>query len=136
IRRLVLTTSSAVPGLPTSLAALTLAPRKLLRLLPCLRPPLLTRLRWILRRRLGARPRVLTTLSLQTTQPLIHLPHPRSEIENELHTRLTPRVIDRLRLCALHDCKIRCTNKESLSQAPGTERLHNSNDFQGFFVTG
>ncbi len=38
-------------------------------------------------------------------------------------TRLTPRVIDRLRLRAVHACKIRCTNKESLPQAPTTERL-------------
>ena len=49
--------------------------------------------------------------------------NPGREIENELHTRLTPGVIDRLRLSALHACKIRCTNKESLPKAPTTERL-------------
>ncbi|MHB8696143.1 MAG: hypothetical protein ACYDHH_33445 [Solirubrobacteraceae bacterium] len=44
IRRLVLATSAAVPGLSTLLASLTLPPRKLLRLLPRFRPPLLSRL--------------------------------------------------------------------------------------------
>ena len=38
-------------------------------------------------------------------------------------TRLTPRVIDRLRLRAVHTCKIRCTNQKSLPKAPTTERL-------------
>jgi hypothetical protein len=45
------------------------------------------------------------------------------ELENELNTHRTPRVIDRLRLGTVHACKIRCTNQESLQQAPTTERL-------------
>ena len=136
IRRFVLTTHATMPRLPTLLASLTLPPRKLLGLLPRLRPPLLPRLGGILRRWLGARTRILTRLRLQTTQPLLHLPHPSSEIKNELHTRLTPRVIDRLGLRALHNCKIRCTNKESRPQAPTTERLPKAADYQGVSVVG
>ena len=48
---------------------------------------------------------------------------PARQLKNEPHTRITTRVIDRLRLGAVHDCKIRCTNEESLPQAPTTERL-------------
>ncbi len=51
------------------------------------------------------------------------LPNLSSETEKELDTRLTPRVINRLRLHTIHDCKIRCTNQESLPKAPTTERL-------------
>lgn len=51
------------------------------------------------------------------------LPDLTSETENELNTRLTPRVIDRLRRHTFHARKIRCTNKETLPQAPTTERL-------------
>ena len=54
--------------------------------------------------------------------------NPARELENELNTRRTPRVIDRLRLGTVHACKIRCTNKESLPQAPTTERLQVLND--------
>src|SRR3954451_9221819 len=60
---------------------------------------------------------------------------PAREIENELDARLTPCVIDRLRLRAVHACKIRCTNKESLSQAPTTERLQKTLHLQGFCST-
>ena len=49
--------------------------------------------------------------------------NPRRQIQNEPDTRLTARVIDRLRVRAVHDCKIRCTKEESLPQAPTTERL-------------
>ena len=49
--------------------------------------------------------------------------NPGRQLENELNTRLTPRVINRLRLGTIHACKIRCTNQESLPQAPTTERL-------------
>jgi hypothetical protein len=47
-----LATGTLMPGLPTRLAALTLPSRELLGLRARLRPPLLTRLRRILRRRL------------------------------------------------------------------------------------
>jgi hypothetical protein len=123
ILRLQLATRTAMPRLPTSLAPLTLPPRKLLGLRARLRPPLLTRLRRILRRRLGARARVLPSLLLEPLQSIIVLLNPDREIQNELHTRLTTRVINRLRLGALHTCKIRCTEEESLSPAPTTERL-------------
>ena len=56
--------------------------------------------------------------------------NPGREIENELHTRLTTRVKDRLRLDALHACKIRCTNKKPLPKAPTTERLPEVDRFQ------
>ena len=49
--------------------------------------------------------------------------NPAARLENELDTHLTARVIDRLRLRAVHARKIRCTNKETLPQAPTTERL-------------
>ncbi len=88
-----------------------------------LRPALLTRLRRTHRRRLGTRPRVLTRLLLEPLQPILVLRKPAREIENELDTRHTPCVIDRLRLGAVHACKIRCTNEESLPKAPTTERL-------------
>ena len=51
------------------------------------------------------------------------LPNLSRKAENELDTRLTPRVINRFRLRALHDCKIRCRLQESLPLAPTTERL-------------
>src|SRR5215212_6748379 len=56
------------------------------------------------------------------------------QLENELDTRLTPRVINRLRLGAVHACKIRCTNKESLPQAPTTERLQKTPHLQGILT--
>ena len=43
--------------------------------------------------------------------------------ENELHTRLAARVIDRLRLGPFHARKIRCNKQEYLPKAPTTERL-------------
>ena len=49
--------------------------------------------------------------------------NPGRQLENELNTRLTTRVIDRLRLGTIHAYKIRCTNKESLPKTPTTERL-------------
>ena len=45
------------------------------------------------------------------------LPNLSRQTKNELDTRLTPRVIDRLRLRTLHNCKIRCTLQESLPMA-------------------
>jgi hypothetical protein len=57
--------------------------------------------------------------------------NPRGQLENELNTYLPARVIDRLRLGAVHACKIRCTNKESLPKAPTTERLRFFLDLQG-----
>jgi hypothetical protein len=113
-------TRAAMSRLPARLA---LAARELLRLRSGLSPALLTRLGRITRRRLRARARVLAHLLLQSPQPLRVLLNPTRQLEHELHTDLTPRVIDRHRLRAVHDCKIRCTNKESLPPAPTTERL-------------
>jgi hypothetical protein len=59
-------------------------------------------------------------------------PHLSRKAENELDTRLTPRVINRFRLRALHDCKIRCRLQESLPLAPTTERLRKPRDLRGF----
>ena len=114
---------ATVPKLPTLLAALTVFAHRLLCLRARLRTSLRPRLRRILRRWLGTRARVLPSLLLKPLQPILMLTDPVGEIENELNTRLTPRVIDRLRLHAVHTCKIRCTNKESLPQASTTERL-------------
>ena len=85
--------------------------------------PLRPRLRRIGRRRLGTRPRILTRLLLQPLQTIPVLLDLARQLENELDTRLAPRVIDRLRLSTVHARKIRCTNKESLPMAPTTERL-------------
>jgi hypothetical protein len=85
-----LTTRSLMPGLPTRLAALPLAPRELLGLRARLRPPLRPCLRRILRRRHRARPRVLARLLLESLQAILMLRKPAREIENELDTRLSP----------------------------------------------
>ena len=116
-------TRTPMPGLPTRPALLTLPTHQLLGLRTRLRPPLRTRLRRIRRRRPRTRTRILPRLLLQPPQPLLVLHDPACQLEDELDTRLTPRVIDRLRLGAVHACKIRCTNEESLPQAPTTERL-------------
>ena len=60
--------------------------------------------------------------------------NPGRQLENELNTRLTTRVIDRLRLGTIHAYKIRCTNKESLPKAPTTERLQKPVDFQAHYT--
>ena len=70
----------------------------------------------------------------QPPQPILVPLNPAREIENELNTRLTPRVINRLRLGTIHACKIRCTNKESLPQAPTTERLQKPHYVQGILT--
>ena len=114
---------AAMPGLTTCLA---LAAQQLLRLRPGLRPTLLTRLRRILRWRLGTRARVPARLLLKPLQPIPVQLNRGREIKDELNTRLTPRVIDRLRFSAIHDCKIRCTNEESLPDSPTTERLESA----------
>jgi hypothetical protein len=91
---------------------------------PCLskrlRSPLSARPRRIHRRRHRTRARILRRPLLQPPQPILVPLDPASQLENELHTRLTPRVVDRLRLGPIHACKIRCTNKESLPRAPTT----------------
>ena len=123
-------TRTAMPRLPASLALLALPAHQLLRPRPRLRPPLRPRLRRIHRRRPGTRTGVLTRRSLQTTQPLLQLLHPRGEIENELDTNLAARVINRLRLRTLHARKIRCNKQESSPQAPTAERLPKPADLQ------
>ena len=119
-----LATRTAMPWLATSLAPLGLPAHQLLGLRTRLRTPLRPRLRRILRRRLRARARILPRLLLEPLQSILVLSDPVGEIENEPDTSLTPRVIDRLRLRAVHTRKIRCTKQESLPQAPTTERLH------------
>ena len=118
-----------MPRLPAS-PTLALPPRQLLRLRAGLRPPLLTRLRRILSGRLRTRARVLTRLGLQPRQPLLErrdLPLlPRGQLNQERDTRLTPSVVDHLRLHAVHARKTRCTNQESSAPTPTTERLPGS----------
>src|SRR4051794_12446912 len=123
IRRLQLTAGATMPALPALLAPLALCAQQLLGLRPRLRAPLRPRLGRIGRRRLRTRPRVLTRRRLHTTQTLIHLAHASAQIEHELHTRLTTRVVYRLRLGTLHDRKIRCNKQEPSPSAPTTERL-------------
>jgi hypothetical protein len=123
ILRCQLATGALMPALPTSRALLAIPAHQFLGLRPRFRSPLSPRLRRIHRRRLGTRARVPARLLLKPLQSILMLLKPRNEIENELDTRLTPRVIDRLRLHTLHARKIRCTKQESLPLAPTTERL-------------
>ncbi len=123
-------TRTPMPGLPTSLALNALSAHQFLGLRASLCTPLSARLRRIHRRRRGARARISPCLLLEPPQPILVLLNPARQIENDLNTRLTPRVINRLRLGTIHACKIRCTNKESLPQAPTTERLPKSADMQ------
>jgi len=125
-----LPTRTPMAWLPTSLTLLALAAHQLLGLRPRLRPPLRPRLRRIHRRRTRTRARVLTHPLLQPLQPILMLSKPIREINNELDTRLTPRVVNRLRLDTIHNRKIRCTNKESLPLAPTAERLPHHQRFQ------
>ena len=124
ILRLQPTPGTPMPRLSTSLTFAALPAHQLLRFLARLRPPLRPRFRRIHRRRLGTRARVLPRLLLKPLQSIVVLLNPGRQLKNELNTCLTPRVINRLRLGALHTCKIRCTNKESLPKTPTTERLH------------
>jgi len=118
-----LSTRTPMPSLPTSLTALAFAAHQLLGLRASLRPPLRPRLRRIHRRRRGARTRVAPCLLLKPPQPILVLLKPARQLENELNTRHTPRVKNRLRLDAIHACNIRCTNKEYLPKTSTTERL-------------
>jgi hypothetical protein len=90
IRRLQLTTSATVTRLPTLRSTLPLFAHQLLRLRPRLRPPLRPRLGRILRRRLRTGVRVLACLLLELAQPIVVLPNPARQLEDELDTRLTP----------------------------------------------
>jgi hypothetical protein len=85
-----LATRTPMPALPTSLATLPVSTHQLLRLRARLRAPLRPGFRRIHRRWLRARARVLASLLLKPLQPIIVLLKPAREIENELHTRLTP----------------------------------------------
>ena len=132
-----LATRTPMPRLPSNLTLLALSAHQLLRLRARVRPPLRPRLRRIGRRRPRTRPRVLPRLRLQTIQPLLQLPHPSNEIENELNTRISAGVIDRLCLGTIHiPCKIRCNKQESLPKAPTTERLQLGADLRGFANLG
>ena len=131
-----LATGALVSGLPASRALLTFATHQFLGLRARLRPPLRPRLGWIHRWRPRARARVLAYLFLQSLQTILVLRKPVREINDELDTHLTPRVINRLRLRAIHTRKIRCTNKESLPLAPTADRLPKPSDLEGFRESG
>lgn len=103
--------SSSAPMalLPARLALRALPGQQLLRLRASLRPPLLTGLRRIRRRRLRTGPRVLPRLPLEPTDPLLEQPTRGSQpldrnrqLQNELNTTLAPAVVDRLRLGTIH----------------------------------
>jgi hypothetical protein len=85
-----LTPRALVSGLPTLRSPLPLSAHQLRCLRPGLRSPLSARLRRIRRRRARARARILTRLRLQPPQPILMLLQPVRELEDELHTRLTP----------------------------------------------
>jgi hypothetical protein len=85
-----LTPRALMSGLPTLRSPLALSAHQLHGLRPRLRSPLSARLRGIRRRRTRARARVLTCLRLQPPQPVFMLLQPGRELEDELHTRLTP----------------------------------------------
>jgi len=125
VLRFEIATRTRVPGLPTRRSALALPAHQLLGLRPRLRPPLRAGPGRIRRRRLGTSARILARLLLQAPQPILVQPDTLRQPKDELHTRLATRVIDRLRLGAVHARKIRCTKQESLPQASTTERLHN-----------
>jgi hypothetical protein len=115
-----LATRTAMPILPARLARDSILGQRLLRLRARLRPPLLTRLRRIRRRRLRTRPRVSPHLFLQPTDPLLEqLTSSRQplnrggQLQNELHTALAPAVIDRLRLRTVHTPRIRRRTRRS-----------------------
>ncbi len=80
--------------------------KQLLRLRPRLRASLLTRLGRIRRRRLRTGTRTLPSLLLKPRHPLVQKPDlaliPGSQLKQELDARLTPSVVDRLRLGPLH----------------------------------
>ena len=71
---------------------------------------------------------------LQPLQPIAVLLNDGCQVEDELNTTLTTRVIDRLRLRTLHTRKILCGKKESLPLAPTTERLPTPHALQGFLA--
>ncbi len=123
VLRLEIAPRARMPGLPTRLAPLPLSAQQLLRFRARLRPPLRPRLGRIGQRRPRARTRVLAHPLLQTPQPLPMLLDPPRQLKNELNTRLTPRVKNRLRLGTIHARKIRCNKQESSPLAPTTERL-------------
>src|SRR5271166_327104 len=116
--------------MPRLAARLALPTEKLLGLRPGLRPTLLTSLRRIRRRRPRARPRVLAKLLLKPPDPPLKplaltaepLYRPR-QLHEHLNAALPSRVIDRLRLGAVHTPKIRPADNRSLLWRPTTERL-------------
>jgi hypothetical protein len=129
ILRRELATRAAMTALPARLT------QHLLGLHPRLRTALLTRRRRIRRRRLRTIARALTSLLLQLAHPLLKprvrnaqlVKRPR-QLENELHAALPARVVDRLRLAALHTPKIRPRYTRSLLWRPTTERLQEPAD--------
>ena len=116
-------------GLTARLTLLGVLASQILSFLPRLRPTLLTSLRSISRRWRGAITRSGSHLLLDRAQPLLQ-PH------QELHTRLTPRVINRLSLRPLHTNHVRRpANQTLLCKAQRTERLLRYKNLQGYYAT-
>ena len=81
--------------------------QQLLGLRACFLAPLLTRLGWILRWRPRTRPRVTPRLILKPPDPLLQPLHRRGQLQQSLHARLAPTVVDRLGLSPFHNRNIR-----------------------------
>jgi hypothetical protein len=102
ILRLEIATRTAMAGLPPSLAPLALPAHQLLGPRTRLRTSLRARLGRILSRRLRTRARILPRLLLQPPQPILVLLDPPRQLKDEIDTRLTPQVVNRLRLDTIH----------------------------------
>lgn len=111
ILRQQLSPRARVTGLTARLTLLRVLASQLLGFLPRLRSTLLTRLRSISRRWRGAITRGRSRLLLDRAQPLLQ-PH------QELHARLTPRVIHRLSLRPLHTNQVRRPANRTLLWKP------------------
>ena len=68
-------------------------------------------------------PRIPAQLLLQPSDPLLQSHHRTRQAENHLNTTLPPRVVNRLRLGAVHNPKIRRITRRSLLWRPTSERL-------------
>src|SRR5215208_2221746 len=99
-------------GAPMALLRARLVPasalgQQLLGLRACFLAPLLTRLGWILRWRPRTRPRVTPRLILKPPDPLLQPLHRRGQLQQSLHARLAPTVVDRIGLSPFHNRNIR-----------------------------
>src|SRR6202035_1707590 len=123
------TAGALMARLAASTSLLRIPRQQLLRLRTRLRPPLLPRLRGVLRRRLRPGTRALPRLLLKTPDPLLQQPrlrrqplHRRGQLENDLDATIPPRVVDRLGLCPLHTTQFGKRTKVPLFNPDNTQR--------------